>query len=181
MRHHRQHQLYKELRSAGSDESEIAQLLPIATDLRTLKHAETATSSIGRRRLITFAACTAASLAFVACFAMIAQTVLPTSRLYPLQKFSDTLAMDIHPNYRATVMMRRADQVDELVAAHASSNTTLATLANYSTVASVYKTTPHASYAAFEYCEVKLRQASASAPPKVRTAIASSLYSLESS
>ena len=77
-------------------------------------------------------------------------------------------------------MMKRALQVNELVASHANPEKVLATLADYTEKASTYRSTPNADYAAFEYCKTNLQQAASTASPAVRQAIANSLQSLSS-
>lgn len=106
------------------------------------------------------------------------QSVAPTSWLYPVQELSDRGAIMIHPEYRATVMMRRARQVNELIGVAAAPATIKATLASYDSEAASYKAMAHANYAAFEYCQTNLRQAAAAAPGSVRQSILDSLDSL---
>jgi hypothetical protein len=74
-------------------------------------------------------------------------------------------------------MMRRAQQVQQLVAGHAGSPVVLATLADYRTEASAYKSTS-TNYAMFEYCKTSLRQAAAAAPNPERQAIDKALLAL---
>ena len=76
-------------------------------------------------------------------------------------------------------MMKRAAQVKQLVAAHASSSLVLATLADYRVEASAYKAIS-AHYAVFEYCKNNLEQAASIAPATERQAINKSLLSLQS-
>jgi hypothetical protein len=182
---HTQKILAAELRIVGASNAELEQLLPIAANLSELKYYNTAVSeppsSRGLQRFLR-SIVYAAPVLVVGMFLIItSQTVLPTSRLYPLQKLSDDVAMSVHPQYRATVMMRRAGQVNRLVAEHADSHVVLATLADYTNVAGSYKSAAYANYTTFKYCEASLRQASGKAPPRVRQAIANSLWSVESS
>lgn len=169
-------QLAKELRAAGADERELRALLPIAHDLRLLKSSSRADDKL-RPRLVE-----AAGLGLLACAILIfiSQAALPTSRLYAVQKFSDSVAVNVHPDYRAHLMMKRARQINQLVAQGANARTILATLADYSRVADAYKSMPHANYAAFDYCKSTLQQAAALAPPQVRNAIVHGLASLQS-
>ncbi|HUY85057.1 MAG TPA: hypothetical protein VMU97_00915 [Candidatus Dormibacteraeota bacterium] len=176
-------QLRKELLAAGATAAEAKELQPIAAKLSLLKGRNAAAGNrpkTNRWRAIVKPAVFVASGLVLGMFVIItSQAALPGSWLYPAQKFSDSVAISIHPQYRANVMMKRAQQVNQLVAQHASSERVLATLADYTAEASAYKDTPHANYAAFEYCKTNLRQAASAAPPDVRQAISISLQSLE--
>ncbi len=177
-------QLKQELRQAGARTAEISELSNIAAELPRLKHYEPAQAesmSVEQRLHGLLKPLTGglAGLALGVLLILIAQPVLPTSKLYAVQKFSDSVAVDVHPQYRATVMMKRAQQVNALVASHASSDKILATLADYTNQAKIYQDLPHANYAAFEFCKTNLQQAAANAPQPVKSAIANSLQSLE--
>lgn len=177
-------QLKKELQVAGASAAEVSELSSIAAKLPQLKgYKYIENESIGLkgrqwRRVIPLAG-SLTILALGALLILMSQSVLPTSWLYPVQKFSDSIAIDVHPQYRANVMMKRAQQVNALVAGHASSNTVLATLADYTEQAKIYETMPHTNYAAFEFCKSNLQQATIAASPTVRQAIQSSLQALE--
>lgn len=174
--------LSKELRMAGASDNEIQALLPIASSLKLLRGLLKASDAHRRRQprfvKIVCLAVAGSCLAVVALVA-ISQLVSPTSWLYGVQKLSDNVAVAIHPSFRATVMMKRARQVNELVAAHASSNEVMTALADYTDEAAIYKSMPHADYAAFEYCKSKLEQAASIAVPTERQAILQSLRPLE--
>ncbi|HEV2402845.1 MAG TPA: hypothetical protein VGS08_01450 [Candidatus Saccharimonadales bacterium] len=176
-------QLRKELHQAGASAAEINELLSIAFWLSWLNQAQTITAKesdsnrLGRLfKPMIFAA---SVITFSLLCVTVSHAASPTSFLYPVRKFSDSMAIDIYPHYRATVMMKRAQQVNELVAEHVSSKQVLATLADYTMEASAYKSTPHANYGAFEFCKTNLEQAASSASPAVKKAIASTLLSLE--
>ncbi|HEY4964191.1 MAG TPA: hypothetical protein VIH90_05840 [Candidatus Saccharimonadales bacterium] len=180
------HQLHKELLAAGASEAEVTELLPIASKLSLLKNinpveAKDNVQTSLWHRLIKPVAFMTTGLALGMFVIVLSQVASPTSFLYPVQKLSDSVAISIHPQYRANVMMKRAQQVNQLVASHADSKQVLATLADYTAEASAYKSTPHANYAAFEYCKTNLQQASSTASPEVRNAISTSLQSLETS
>jgi hypothetical protein len=171
--------LRHELIAAGADETEARELASIAARLQTLKAPEQATPNIARyarpKRLACFGLATAA---FAVSLAVIASwSVLPGSRLYPIQKFSDSVAIAARPSYRATVMMRRAAQVKALVNEQAPSAAVLAALADYQQQAAASKSTP-ANYAVFERCKTSLQQAANAAPNPQRAAIAHTLESL---
>jgi hypothetical protein len=169
-------QLRKELRQAGAETPEIDGLVSMAGSLRLLKE-----PAAGRTWLGVLKPALVASSALVVgvMIVMLAQSAAPTSWLYPVQKLSDSVAIKAHPQYRATVMMRRAQQVNQLIASHASTRTILSTLDSYDSEASHYKSLPGASYATFDYCKANLEQAKTAAPASVRQAITNSLDSLD--
>jgi hypothetical protein len=184
MKDQKQRQLRKELREAGASVAEIEELAPIASRLSLLKDSpapavDTKRTHTRWQRMLKPIAFGVSGLALGMFLIIMSQSALPTSRLYPVQKFSDSVAVSFRPQYRANVMMKRAQQVNELVASHAGSEKVLATLADYTKEASVYKSAPHANYSAFEYCKTNLQQAASAASPTVRQAISSSLDSLE--
>jgi len=177
-------QLMKELQAVGASNAEIEDLLPIVSKLGQLSHGRT-TATVEHAspsywpRVFRPAAFTLLGLVLGVFLIVISQAALPTSMLYPAQKLSDSLAVRVDPQYRAIVMMKRAQQVNQLVAGHASSAQVIATLNDYTSEASVYRSSPHADYAAFEFCETSLRQAASAASPTVRKAIFASLQSLD--
>jgi len=175
-------QLHKELREAGASKREVRDLLPIAARLNRLPKEQRLEPSrvhwLGVAQPVAYAAL---GIAFGVFLIIFSQAAVPGSWLYPVQKMSDSAVVKLRPQYRATVMMKRAQQVNQLVASHASSGTVMATLADYSRVAGAYKAAPNTNYAAFEFCESNLKQASASASPEVQKAIATSLNYLEAS
>lgn len=177
-------QLHKELLSAGANETEIKELLPIASKLSLLKgrNAAITRDKVQNNRwlkMIKPIVYATSGLALGIFLVIISQAASPTSFLYHVQKLSDNVAISIYPQYRANIMMKRAQQVNQLVSNRADSKQVLATLADYTKEASIYKSVPHANYAAFEYCKTILEQAAAAAPPDVHKAISSSLRSLE--
>lgn len=184
MINHGQHELRKELKQAGASDSEIRKLTPIALNLAKLKVSNSKVKS-GRQQIyrwtklfkpiLLLSSGTILGIALV----IFSQSVLPTSLLYPIQELSDSAAVTVHPEYRATVMMRRAQQVNQLVVEHAEPHIIMATLASYNSEAAAYKSTAHANYAAFEYCKTSLQQAAIKAPTTIRQSILSSIKSLE--
>lgn len=182
MKYYKRRQLKKELKAAGASQADLQQLLPIASSLSLLKNNKQQKSQHAKQGLHSFKF--AKPLGFIASglvigmvLVMVSQTVLPGSTLYPVQKLSDSVAMSANPDYRGVVMMKRAQEVKQLIAEHANSNVVLATLADYQNEASVYKSAP-ANYAAFEYCKTNLQQAAAMAPSAERRAINFTLSSL---
>ncbi len=175
-------QLRKELRQVGASAAEVNELLPIVSRLNRLSQHPAAVKNNSPKRLARVfkpMPFVASSLALGTFLVIVSQTASPTSFLYPVQKFSDSVAIGVQPQYRATVMMKRAQQVKLLVFEHASSQQVLATLADYMMEARAYQSTPQTNYAAFEFCKTNLQQAAASASPTVKQAITSSLQSLE--
>ena len=170
-------QLMRELELAGANAKEVVELTSLADKLRLLKPS---VSRHSNRFVNILKPVLLPSLAVVVglFMVMLAQSVRPTSWLYPIQKLSDAVATEIHPEYRADVMMRRAQQVNQLVSSHASTDIILSTLASYKAEAEDYRSMPHANYAAFEYCKTNLEQAAATAPSNIRQAIVSSLNAL---
>jgi hypothetical protein len=177
-------QLAKELREAGASNAEITELLPIASRLSQLRHRQTI-ATVDRAglsqwlRILKLAVFTLSGLALGMFLVVMSQTALPTSLLYPIQKLSDGIAVGVNPQYRAIIMMKRAQQVNQLVAEHASSAQVLATLNDYTSEANIYKSSPHADYAAFDFCKTNLQQAALAASPPIRKAISASLQSLD--
>jgi hypothetical protein len=176
MKDHKRQQLRKELLAAGASAAEVKELLPIASKISLLGDSPKTNHWL---RIVKPMAFIASGLALGMFVVIISQAALPTSLLYPVQKLSDSVAISVHSQYRADVMMKRAQQVNQLVANHANSKQVLATLADYSSEAAAYKSTAHANYSAFEYCKTNLQQAAAAASPDVRQAISSSLQPLE--
>ena len=176
-------QLQVELRQAGASEAEAHRLVPLATQLGQLrvsslpKHLSRQRRMLGLRPLQAIGLSLAGAVLGIALI-VASQSVTPNYWLYPVQVASDGVAVALHPQYRATVMMKRAQQVNYLVAMHASTQQVLAVLRDYDHQAGAYKNMPHANYAAFEFCKSNLQQAAAGAPPTERQAIMASLRPL---
>lgn len=177
---HQSNSLRKELELAGATDSEIKELLPLASRLKQLKSSKAVPRRRHRTRwqsLLPVGITSLTGLAMGMALVILSQSVLPGSLLYPVQKLSDNVSMSVDPAYRGTVMMKRAQQVKQLIAEHASSNLVLATLADYQTEATAYKSAP-ANYTVFEYCKSNLQQAANMAPALERQAINKTLSSL---
>jgi hypothetical protein len=174
------YKLRRELTDAGATPAELEELLTLTADLGELSQPKAPkTSWFSWPRLVRgTSVALAGALAGVALIISV-ESVLPTNPLYALQKASDNVAMKVHPEYRGTVMMKRAQQVNTLVAQHAGSPVVLATLHDYADAARSYKNTPHADYAAFEFCKSNLQQAAAKATPAEKAAITKSLTYLQ--
>ena len=93
-------------------------------------------------------------------------------------KLPDNVAIMVHSDYKGSIMMKRAKQVNRLVVSKTKPQTTLVTLADYQSEAIKYKFASHADYADFDYCKASLLQA-AIAPPNIQGAIKTNLISLE--
>jgi hypothetical protein len=174
-------QLGKELRDVGAKDSEVDELMAIASRLSALKPQATSVRGTAFRwqTVLRPALVGASGLIVGVLLVIVAESVPPTNVLYPLQNLTDNIAVSLHPDYRATIMMKRALQVNQLVGDHADSGKILATLADYTEKANAYKSSPHADYAAFEYCKSNLEQAATAATPDVHAAITKSLESLQ--
>jgi hypothetical protein len=174
--------LEKELAEAGASRRETGELAALAGELGQLKGRPTAVRAKRPRRLgllAPFGAMALAGIAVGMALVIFSQTVLPGSWLYPVQKLSDSVAVSADPGYRGTVMMKRAQQVRQLVAGRASSGSVMAALADYQHEAAAYRTAG-ADYDVFEYCKSNLVKAAAAAPAAQRQAINASLESLKS-
>lgn len=177
-------QLTQELHMAGASDAEIRDLLPIASRLAQLQNLRsTATTNHASPshwlRILKPATYILSGLALGVLLIVMSLAASPTSVLFPVQKLSDNIAVHANPNYRAIVMMKRAQQVNQLVRGHASTTQVLAVLNDYTSEANVYKDSSHADYAAFEFCESNLHQAALAASPAIRKAIFASLQSLD--
>ena len=178
----RQNDLKEELVLVGASSSEVDDLLHVASGLVQLRNPKLDSGQTKQRRkwknLIPIGISALSGLAVGMVLVVMAQTVLPGSHLYPIQKLSDNVAISINPDYRGNVMMKRAQQVKQLVAKNAKSNLVLATLSDYQLEATSYKSKP-TNYAVFEYCKNNLQQAANSAPINERQAINNTLSTLE--
>lgn len=176
--------LQHELRSVGATYEEIGRLVNIASSLGRLK-SEHRQSLQPRhewqhsklKTLCMFAVSSLSSLAIGMMLIIFSQAVLPGNILYPLQRVSDTVSASVDHSYGGTVMMKRAEQVRQLISEHAPPGLVLTTLADYEIEASAYKHTA-SNYAAFEYCKNSLQEASTMALPAEKQAINTTLRSL---
>jgi hypothetical protein len=170
--------LQTELRQAGASKSETAELAQVATQLKVLStHAVVPVSRPNwYRRLLPLSMASVAGLLIGAMLIAYAQTSLPGSWTYPVKKLSEQAAVLFDSNYRATLMMRRSQEVRELIHNGADQQIVLATLLDYQHEAAAYKST---NYAAFEYCKSNLVQAAGVAPATERSAIRNALSSLQ--
>jgi hypothetical protein len=160
--------LQQELRYAGATPDEISPLSSLATQLGTFKHPPERKI---KQRQVWFAY---SAIAAVGCFVIgvgvtsFAQTSVPGGWLYPVKRLSENMTVAVEPDYRATIMMHRAEEVKTLVGDKESSQKVLAALSDYSTQAAGYHMS---SYSTLEYCKSNLQEAAAAASPSERRAI----------
>ena len=173
--------LRQELKSAGAKDEELGGLVEISYHLKRLKPAAVFTKlhrpMFRRRAWLLSGAALVLGLTAGTSVVSFAQTSLPGNALYPVKTFSEKVAVTTVPNYRATVMMRRAQEVNELVTHHAAPELVLTTLNRYKTVAAGYRP-QKANYQAFVYCKTSLQQAQAFAGGSERQAIAQSVAAI---
>jgi hypothetical protein len=173
------YKLERELRSVGATKTEASKFVSLAAQVSQIKpNVRTAIFPYPKRAILsTVSAGACVGLLVGALLITFSQTSLPTSLLYPLKRASEAIAVSVDPDYRGTVMMRRAAEVQKLVADHAPSKTVLATLADYQSEATLYKSRA-TNYPAFEYCKASLQQAEAGASNSEREAIQETLAGL---
>lgn len=133
--------LRKELIQAGAKPEEVPGLVHLAGRLSSLK--EPIEKPAYLRTLLKPISLAATAMVLGMFLIVLSQSVQPSSWLYPVQEVSDNISVDIKPAYRENVMMKRAGQVNQLVASHASAKQILSTLNQYSTLAKAYKHSPH--------------------------------------
>jgi hypothetical protein len=172
-------ELRHELRLAGATREEIRALIPIATQLQALpKTIKRHHTSVFRWPIL--AASSLVSLAIIVFAMLLAMpAITPGNPFAAMQHGADNIAIAVHPNYRDTVMMKQADQINALVASHAATKTVLASLADYRTTVGAYTgRSPH--YGTVEYCRAELRKAANRASEPERNIITASLQNIQS-
>lgn len=172
--------LQQELRAAGASAHEARELSGLALQLKGLEGGQVAA---GRKNWkLTWMRHLPVAAALLLCVLVgmatvtFSQASLPGSMLYPVKRLSENSLASVHPGFKGTMMMRRAQEVKTLVASHASDDTILATLSDYQREAAAYKTS---NYAVFEYCKDSLTAAVPGATPAVQRAINDTLKSLQ--
>jgi len=181
--------LEAQLQQAGATERESKELARLARSLHHLqgqepKRAASAATPMPpqvrppyRRRMVSVGLAAIGSILVGVALAAVAQTTYPGTLLYPVKQLTESVAVAIQPNYHGVLMMRRAQEVKQLVALHRSPSLVNATLQNYKAQVARYK---GGNYADFEYCENTLRQAEALASGSERLAIAATIASVTS-
>ena len=186
MKQHKLNTLSDELLSVGAGTDEARELSRLALALGELKYTRaeqtSAFSSLKKSRRVWLPAVTAGIIGAALGMILItlAQTSLPGAPLYPLKRASEGVAVSVQSNYRGTIMMRRAQEVQALVNQHANQELVLGTLADYRLDAQAYEQTS-AHYSLFEYCKSSLQQAEAQATASEREAIQQTLDTLRDS
>src|SRR5579862_5641500 len=166
--------LQKELRLAGATPGELPELTDLADQISELGELPNTTNTRPwwqRFGLVPISAAATGLLLGTLVLAL-SQTSLPGTPGYPVKRASEQIAVLVDPNYRATVMMRRSQELKQLVNQSAGQGKVLATLAAYQQEAVAYRSK---NYAAFEYCKTNLTEAAAIASPAERSAIDSAL------
>ena len=172
-----------ELIEAGATRREATDLALLATNLAQLKSDCSFKPSwlhsvvLLRRRRFTFAVSVlaAALLIVMVGVCLKAQSSLPGSKLHAVKQRSEDYVAWINPDFNKTIMMRRAQEVNDLVAAHASTNLILSTLNDYKSDVWTYNI--HDA-GVLQYCRNKLQTAAPNATPEVKDAISRTLGSL---
>jgi hypothetical protein len=175
MKLNRQVTLRRELLGAGASAAEADELAGLAQSLSVLKAAPGRNRAPQRFGLLPVSAMAVAVLLVGMAVVTFAQASLPGGWLYPVKRVSENAAVAVDPDYRATLMMRRADEVRQLVADGAKPGTVSATLGTYRTEAAAYKTE---NYPAFVYCRSNLQQAEKHAGVQEKRQIAAVLKTL---
>jgi hypothetical protein len=180
--------LETQLREAGASPDEAHTLARYGHLLHMLKDKEPRVThdmrlplarQLGRRRRVTpliASLFTIGSLTIGLAVASIAQIAYPGNLLYPVKRLTENVAVIIQPNYRGTLMMRRAVEVKQLVTFHQNPKLINTTLQSYKTEASDYY---GGDYADYEYCESTLVQAEHLANGTERLAIAKTIASVK--
>ena len=118
-----------------------------------------------------------ATAAIVAAVVVVAaQGAMPGDALYSTKRASEAVALRIDPGFHDQMMMRRADEINQLVASGSNNNLIAATLASYDQSVTH---DPAASYAARDYCAGMLEHAAAHANPAMRSQILQSVAMLK--
>ena len=172
--------LKKELEVAGASTAEADDLIVLAKQLTTLKETDHKDMPL----LVTLVRSLCYSMVPIGCFMAgvltitLSQAGEPDSPFFPIQEISDRMAVQLSPNYRGEVMMKRAQQVRYLVTEHASQAKILAALNDYQIEAATYAFTPH-NYDVYSFCKSNLSQAAAGANGDTKQAILHTLNVLE--
>lgn len=137
----------------------------------------------GRRRLIRRSSRLAVLMGAVATgvvaasiVVVMAQMTVPGDALYAVKRASEAVGVRLSPGFHDEVMMRRADEVNQLVTRRANPQIITATLSSYDQTVG---RNPAGSYAARDYCASMLKAAAAQANPATREQIMHSLSLLK--
>ena len=167
----------KELIDAGASRSEVNELALLASDIAKLKndhsfvkpsHTRPRTTLRHKRFVFALSAVIASFLIVIVGIGLITQRSLPGNKLYSVKQRSEDAFSVVDPNFQKTIIMRRAQEVNELVAANASPNLILDTLDDYQSDVWTYNIN---DATVLNYCRSKLRMAALNASPEVKAAI----------
>jgi hypothetical protein len=179
--------LESELKQAGASEAEAKSLANLAVSLHALKGTEPQLARefkyygpppspwLAWSKVMFGSLTVIGALSIGLIIASVSQTTIPGNLLYPIKQFTENLAVAVQPDYRGVLMMRRAQEVKQLVAQNSSPRLVDATLQNYKFEVAQYK---GGNYADYEYCESTLLQAEHMASGTQRLAIAQTIASV---
>lgn len=161
--------LQDELCLAGASAHQAAELATLAGQLKSLKTAPQATTKTlfeplvppARSRFKLYVLPAFSFLMIVAVLLTFAQSSLPGSLLYPVKRASENTVAFVDPGFKATMMMRRAQEINDLVATHAPAAVVVATLEDYRSDVQLYRVS---DTSVLKYCTSKLQAAAAIAP-----------------
>lgn len=184
--------LEQELREGGAGVAEARELAQLAARLPELRQLPLVATPPGlkvgrrfaRRRQAWARSRWALALAGTAAAAVLvtggviaaAQSAIPGEALYPVKLETERVAVRFAPGMHDEIMMRRADEVNELVVHNARPAQVDATLAAYERAV---VSDGSGSYAARDYCAGMLKTAAGQADPATRAKIMSSLSRLK--
>lgn len=176
MRHKPDQMLLQELQAAGASETEAQELQGLAMQLGQLKPRQARVRNFGWKLAVPLTLTAGVTAVFL--LVTFARSTMPGNPLYPVQRASDSVAIAIHPSYRASVMMRQAEQVKILVETRAPSSEVMTALNEYQHQATAYRA-QYADYEVFEHCKDSLQQAANHATGSDRQAIDKTLAALQ--
>ena len=174
-----------ELLAAGASEYDALELSMLATIVAQLEKKQSLKQLswlqfmfMFRKRSLAYglSAITAAVFIAVVGFTVLAQSSLPGSKLYSVKIWSENSIAMVHPEFKKTMMMRRAQEVKDLIATHASSRLIIATLDDYHSDVRTYKIMDQR---VIDYCSNKLRSATPNASPEIKAAIEKAIGTIQ--
>lgn len=184
--------LEEELRAGGAGVTEARELADLAGRLPELRRLPLVATppglTVGRRfarrrlawarsaRMLAFASTAAVTVLVTGGVIAAAQSAMPGTALYPVKLGTERVAVRLAPGMHDEIMMRRADEVNELVARHSRPAQVDAALASYE---QAVEKDPSGSYAARDYCAGMLKTAAHEADPATSAKIMSSLSRLK--
>ena len=178
-------QLRRELGTVTPHREDIATLMELATDLRSLSGVTAADGKATkpwRHRLRSQFALISLVTVLGMSIISLSQSSLPGDVLYAPKIASEQVAIYAHPEYRENVMMRRAQEVEFLASRHAPHTVVANTLKNYITAMEAYKKAetadPITGSPVLQYCLAKLRAAHDIATPDTKPLIDNTIHTV---